>query len=153
MTGQTGKNSSLPNSLSIDYDSDQLCYSDAGTKTIECIHIDSRQVQTLATDCPYPFGIAVTDRVVYWSDWATRKIERVDKYSLTRLPPLNIPAGGTGNKLFGLVAVPKGCPPLTNICQYSKCPEEYICLPDGKGSKNCLCAKRFDVNEEPNCLM
>ncbi|XP_066245508.1 nidogen [Euwallacea similis] len=148
-----GKSVVLPNALAIDYDTEQLCYSDAGTKKIECVHIDTRQVQTIAVNCTYPFGIAVTDRLVYWSDWISKKIERVDKYTLIRLPSLNIPAGGSGNKLFGLAAVLSRCPSLSSICQYSRCPEEHICLPNGKGSKNCLCARSFNANEEPNCVI
>ncbi|CAH1124061.1 unnamed protein product [Ceutorhynchus assimilis] len=144
---------SLPNSLAIDYDTEELCYSDAGTKKIECVQIDTRRVQTIAVNCTYPFGIAITDKMVYWSDWISKKIERVDKHSLNRLPPLNVPAGGSGNKLFGLAAVPNSCPALANICQYTRCPEEHICLPDGKGSKSCLCARKSDVNEEPSCVM
>ncbi|KAH1019720.1 hypothetical protein HUJ04_009502 [Dendroctonus ponderosae] len=144
---------SLPNALAIDYDTDQLCYSDAGTKKIECVQIDTRQVQTIAINCTYPFGITVTDRLVYWSDWISKEIERVDKFTLARLPSLNIPAGGSGNKLFGLVAVPNRCPNLTNLCQHSRCPDEHICLPDGKGSKSCLCSRRTDVQEDPSCTI
>ncbi|KAL1489768.1 hypothetical protein ABEB36_013702 [Hypothenemus hampei] len=148
-----GSSVSLPNSLAIDYDTEQLCYSDAGTKKIECVQIDTKQIQTIAVNCTYPFGIAITDKQIYWSDWISKKIERVDKYSLTRLTPLNIPAGGLGNKLFGLVAVPNRCLSLTNLCQFTTCPEEHICLPDGKGSKSCLCSRRSDTNDEPNCVI
>lgn len=62
---------SLPNSLTIDYDTEQLCYADAGTKKIECVDIDSRAIRTIATNCTYPFGITVTDMHIYWSDWIT----------------------------------------------------------------------------------
>lgn len=60
---------SLPNSLTIDYETEQLCYADAGTKKIECIDIDSREKHTIAINCTYPFGIAITDKHIYWSDW------------------------------------------------------------------------------------
>ncbi|XP_030745606.1 nidogen-2 isoform X2 [Sitophilus oryzae] len=142
---------SLPNSLVIDFDTESLCYADAGTKKIECVQIDSRQRVTVAVNCSYPFGIAIVDNQVYWSDWISKKIERAEKYSSNRLPPLNIPVGGSGNKIFGLVAVPNHCRNLANVCQYSKCPDEHICLPDGKGSKSCVCARSIDSKEEPQC--
>ncbi|XP_050299870.1 nidogen [Anthonomus grandis grandis] len=144
---------SLPNSLAIDFDTDQLCYPDAGTKNIECVQIDNRQIQTIAINCTYPFGITITDKMVFWSDWISKKIERVDKYTLQRLPSLNVPAGGSGNKLFGLVAVPNSCPKLSNLCQYTTCQEEHICLPDGKGSKRCVCARLSDSTQEPGCTL
>ncbi|XP_060532500.1 nidogen [Cylas formicarius] len=139
---------SLPNSLTVDYETEQLCFADAGTKKIECVQIDTKQTQTIAVNCTYPFGIAVTDREVYWSDWISKKIERVDKYNLKRLPSLTVPLGGSGNKLFGLVAVPNSCPRQANVCEYSRCSEERICLPNGSGSRSCLCSYRVDAPEE-----
>ncbi|XP_044255979.1 nidogen [Tribolium madens] len=150
-----GESVSLPNSLTIDYDTEQLCYADAGTKKIECIDIDSKIRRTIATNCTYPFGITVTDKHIYWSDWITKKIERADKNTLTRLPPLQVPLGGSGNKLFGLVAVPQSCPQLTNVCQYYKdqCPVDHICLPNGAGSRTCVCTYKADSSETPSCKL
>lgn len=59
----------LPNSLTIDFETEQLCYADAGTKNIECVQIDSRERQTIAVNCTYPFGVTTTDKHVFWSDW------------------------------------------------------------------------------------
>lgn len=59
----------IPNSIAIDFDTESLCYADAGTKKIECVHIDTRQQRLIAENCTYPFGIAVTDEHIYWSDW------------------------------------------------------------------------------------
>jgi nidogen (entactin) len=150
-----GESVSLPNSLTIDYETEQLCYADAGTKKIECVDIDSKIKQTIATNCTYPFGITVTDKHIYWSDWITKKIERVEKNTLTRLPPLQVPLGGSGNKLFGLVAVPQSCPTLTNVCQYYKdqCPADHICLPNGTGSRTCVCTFKADTAETPSCTL
>lgn len=64
-----GENVQLPNSLVIDFETEQLCYADAGTKSIECVDIDVKLQRTIAVNCTYPFGIAVTSNHVYWSDW------------------------------------------------------------------------------------
>ncbi|KAF5302810.1 hypothetical protein FQA39_LY01990 [Lamprigera yunnana] len=135
-----GENVKLPNSLVIDFDMERLCYTDAGTKKIECVDIDSRNPYIIADNCTYPFGITVTNEHIYWSDWVVKKIERVDKRTLQRLKPLEVPLGGT-NKLYGLVAVPQHCIGLVNVCQYykSQCPVNHICLPNGSGSRRCLC--------------
>nr|CAI5831592.1 unnamed protein product [Callosobruchus analis] len=149
---------SLPNSLTIDYDTEQLCYADAGTHKIECVSIDSKTRQTVAVNCTYPFGIATTDKHIYWSDWISKQIERVDKYNLKRLPPIPVlPISGKGSRLFGLVAVANACPPVTNVCQSSyrnPCPAEHICLPNGMGSRRCMCAYRSDMPEDkPGCVL
>lgn len=80
----------------------------------------------------------------------------MDKYSLNRLKPLTVPLGGSGNKLFGLVAVDGNCPSLTNVCEYvrNQCPSGHICLPNGYGSKQCLCGYNTDnLNEKPTCTL
>jgi len=147
-----GKEISLPNSLAIDYETEELCFADAGTKKIECIQIDSRQKRTIATNCTYPFGVTVNDRYIFWSDWISKRVERVDKRTLQRLPPLKLPIVGAG-RLFEVVAVPLRCPNLQNICQYhDQCPPEHICLPDGRGSKTCACTYKADSPlEKPTC--
>jgi nidogen (entactin) len=68
----------LPNSLAVDWDTDELCFADAGKKTIACVHIETKQLRTVATKCSYPFGIAISPTHYYWTDWAT--------YVLCRLP-------------------------------------------------------------------
>lgn len=67
----SGEFVTLPNSLAIDWDSDELCYADAGTKSIECIQIDTMSRRTAAPDCTYPFGLAITPTHLYWTDWST----------------------------------------------------------------------------------
>lgn len=67
----SGDSVHLPNSLAIDFDTDELCYADAGTKSIECVQIDSRDKNTVAVNCSYPFGLTITDERYYWTDWTT----------------------------------------------------------------------------------
>ncbi|RZB39705.1 nidogen-1 [Asbolus verrucosus] len=72
------------------------------------------------------------------------------------LPPLQIPLGGSGIKLYGLVAVPQSCPTITNVCQYYKdqCPADHICLPNGGGSRTCVCTfNADDPSEIPSCTL
>ncbi|KAK2575184.1 hypothetical protein KPH14_003221 [Odynerus spinipes] len=131
----------LPNSLSIDWSTDELCWADAGTFTITCIEIDSREVNVVAKDLTYPFGLAISQNHYYWTDWKTHKIEQALKSSGERQPALSIPPGGSG-KLYGIAVVPETCPRVTNVCQYEngRCNEDQLCLPDGQGGRTCACA-------------
>ena len=61
----------LPNSLAIDWHNDELCYTDAGTKAIECISIENRSRKTIIKNLTYPFGLAISDYNYYWNDWIT----------------------------------------------------------------------------------
>ncbi|XP_017793749.1 PREDICTED: nidogen-2 [Habropoda laboriosa] len=131
----------LPNSLSIDWATDELCWADAGTFTISCMEIDSKQINVVANELSYPFGLAISHQHYYWTDWKTHKIEVAMKSSGDRKPAISVPPGGSG-KLYGIVAVPESCPRVTNVCQFEngRCNEEQLCLPDGHGGRSCVCA-------------
>ncbi|XP_047349035.1 nidogen-like isoform X3 [Vespa velutina] len=131
----------LPNSLSIDWATDELCWADAGTFTITCIEIANKEVNVVAKDLIYPFGLAISQNHYYWTDWKTHKIEQALKSNEERQPAISIPPGGNG-KLYGIVVVPETCPQVTNVCQYENgmCNKDQLCLPDGQGGRTCACA-------------
>ncbi|XP_018351270.1 PREDICTED: nidogen-2 isoform X3 [Trachymyrmex septentrionalis] len=131
----------LPNSLTIDWATDELCWADAGTFTISCIEIDSKRVTVVANELTYPFGLAISQNHYYWTDWKTHKIEVGMKTNGERRTPLSVPPGGSG-KLYGIVVVPESCPRVTNVCQYDngRCNKNQLCLPDGQGGRTCACA-------------
>ncbi|KAK0096570.1 hypothetical protein PV326_005114 [Microctonus aethiopoides] len=131
----------LPNSLSIDWAMDELCWSDAGTFTISCTPIDNRVVRVIAKNLAYPFGLAISADNYYWTDWKTHKIEVISKTTNEMEKSLSIPPGGSG-KLYGIVAVPESCPRVSNVCQYEngRCHKDQLCLPDGQGGRTCACA-------------
>ncbi|XP_043266975.1 nidogen isoform X2 [Venturia canescens] len=135
-----GDNVKLPNSLAIDWASDELCWADAGTFTISCTPIDTRQVHVVAKELSYPFGLAISQNHYYWTDWKTQKVEVAAKSTGERHKAINIPPGGSG-KLYGIVAVPEFCPRVSNVCQYEngRCHKDQLCLPDGLGGRTCAC--------------
>ncbi|XP_076174255.1 nidogen isoform X2 [Ptiloglossa arizonensis] len=131
----------LPNSLSIDWATNELCWADAGTFTINCMEIDSREINVVTNALTYPFGLAISQQNYYWTDWKTHKIEVAMKSTGDRKPAISIPPGGSG-KLYGIVVVPESCPRVTNVCQYEngRCNKDQLCLPDGQGGRTCVCA-------------
>ncbi|XP_060821543.1 nidogen-like isoform X2 [Bombus pascuorum] len=131
----------LPNSLSIDWAMDELCWADAGTFTISCMEIDSRNINVIANELTYPFGLAISQQNYYWTDWKTHKIEVAMKSTGDRKPPISVPPGGSG-KLYGIVVVPESCPRVTNACQFEngRCNKDQLCLPNGQSGRTCACA-------------
>lgn len=81
----------------------------------------------------------------------SKKVERIDKYTLKRLKPFGITLAGGTNKLYEIAAVQDDCPNLTNVCQYSQCPVGYICLPNGRGSRTCVCGEKIDSSSPSIC--
>ncbi|XP_046419384.1 nidogen isoform X1 [Neodiprion fabricii] len=131
----------LPNSLAIDWSTDELCWADAGSFSLNCANIDTRTVRIVAEKLSYPFGLAISQNHYYWTDWTTHKIEVASKNTGKRDKALRVPPGGSG-KLYGIVAVPEYCPRVSNVCQYEfgRCNSEQLCLPDGEGGRTCACA-------------
>ncbi|XP_017755219.1 PREDICTED: nidogen-2 isoform X2 [Eufriesea mexicana] len=131
----------LPNSLSIDWTMDELCWADAGTFTISCMEIDSREINVVANQLTYPFGLAISQQNYYWTDWKTHKIEVAMKSTGDRKPAISVPPGANG-KLYGIVVVPESCPRVTNACQFEngRCNKDQLCLPNGQSGRTCVCA-------------
>jgi len=59
----------LPNSLTIDYDRDEICWADAGVFKIECIGVDGDNRRVIVSDVKYPFGLTYYDQQLFWTDW------------------------------------------------------------------------------------
>ncbi|KAF4523621.1 hypothetical protein B566_EDAN010130, partial [Ephemera danica] len=66
------QNLTWPNGLAIDHEKGRLYWADGGTKAIEYAFLDGE-------DLPHPFGLAVFEDHIYWSDWDTTSIHTADK--------------------------------------------------------------------------
>ncbi|XP_017069043.1 nidogen [Drosophila eugracilis] len=136
-----GKDSvTLPNSLVVLDNSGEVCYADAGTKKVECIDPQNRQIRTISNELSYPFGITFTHDQFYWTDWTTKKVEIVDSMG-TRQQPIQPPFFGS-HKMYGMTVVEQNCPQYQSACQINNggCTDSRICLvnrqaPSGKSCK------------------
>ncbi|CAH0407109.1 unnamed protein product [Chilo suppressalis] len=126
----------LPNSLAIDWSRDRLCYADAGLHSIKCVDIDTREKETIAANCTYPFGLAINGNKFYWSDWKTLKIEYIDNETQQKG---QVPIATASRRLYGVAVAPDSCPRVGNVCQHrnGNCELTQLCLPDGRGSRTC----------------
>ncbi|GFR28637.1 putative vitellogenin receptor [Trichonephila clavata] len=70
-----------PNGLTIDKENAQLVWADARRHVIEACNLDGQHRRVLVSDVPHPYGIAVTNRFIYWTDWSERSILRVNKHT------------------------------------------------------------------------
>ncbi|XP_042909584.1 low-density lipoprotein receptor-related protein 4 [Parasteatoda tepidariorum] len=70
-----------PNGLTIDKENAQLVWADARRHVIEACNLDGHHRRILVSDVPHPYGIAVTARYIYWTDWSERSILRANKHT------------------------------------------------------------------------
>lgn len=50
-------------------------------QVIEACDLHGNNRRILVGDVPHPYGIAVTNRHIYWTDWSERSILRVSKHT------------------------------------------------------------------------
>ncbi|XP_075974166.1 nidogen [Anticarsia gemmatalis] len=127
----------LPNSLAIDWVRDRLCYADAGHNNIKCVSIDTREKETIATNCSYPFGLAINGDNFYWTDWRTLKIESIDVGTQVRG---QVPIATASRRLYGVAVAPDQCPQISSPCMYRNggCSAEQLCLSNGNYGRTCV---------------
>ena len=62
-----------PNGLTIDYATSRLYWVDAFFDKIETSDLEGRVRRNLLR-VPHPYGIAVRNSILYWTDWMTRSV-------------------------------------------------------------------------------
>ncbi|XP_029438438.1 low-density lipoprotein receptor-related protein 4 isoform X2 [Rhinatrema bivittatum] len=70
-----------PNGLTLDYDTRRIFWVDAHLDRIESADLNGKLRQVLISHVSHPFALTQQDRWIYWTDWQTKSIQRVDKYS------------------------------------------------------------------------
>ncbi|KAI9561912.1 hypothetical protein GHT06_012874 [Daphnia sinensis] len=130
----------LPNSLTIDFENEEICWADAGVRRIECANLEGGNRKVIRSDVKYPFGLTHYGQRLFWTDWEEKTIKSASKdENDTDNISLQVPLGGQG-KLYGIVAVPETCPRVQSTCQVASggCNAEQICLPNGTNGRTCL---------------
>lgn len=133
----------LPNGLTIDYYTQQICWGDAGVNRIECIRSDGAGRRVITEDAPYPFDITFYGSTIYWSDWTINGVPSIDRDGGESGEPLTLPVGGNG-RLYGIAAVGEYCPRVTNACMRQNGGCRYLCLPTPNGGRTCACPDDVD---------
>lgn len=71
-----------PNGLTLDWPNGRIYWVDAQAQTIESATIDGKDRRKILEDyVQHPFGLAVFENRLYWSDWMTMSIESCDKFT------------------------------------------------------------------------
>ncbi len=130
----------LPNSLTVDYEGQRLCWADAGVFRIECSDLEGGQRRIIRSDVKYPFGLTLYQGSLFWTDWQEKVIRSAHLETGEAGPSLPVPLGGQG-KIYAVVAVPATCPPIFTHCQQGAggCQaRQQLCLPSASTGRTCL---------------
>lgn len=77
-----GDDVNWPNGITLDWPNDRLYWVDAKLKTIESIGLDGKNRRKVIEGVlKHPYGIAVFENDIYWSDWKTKSIQKCNKFN------------------------------------------------------------------------
>ena len=68
-----------PNGLAVDRPTGRLYWNDAKLNTIESSDLHGNDRRTIITGVLHPYGLVVVGNHVYWTDWQTKALHRVEK--------------------------------------------------------------------------
>ncbi|KAF6719202.1 Nidogen-1 [Oryzias melastigma] len=71
----------LPNALTYDYSTDQVCWADAGTKRLECVSPNGSGRRVIHPNLNYPFSMVYYRDHFYYTDWRRDGVIAVNRDS------------------------------------------------------------------------
>ncbi|GFR86359.1 low-density lipoprotein receptor-related protein 6 [Elysia marginata] len=128
-----------PNGLALDLAKSRLYWGDAIEDNIESANLDGTDRKILVSEkLPHIFGFSVLDEFIYWTDWQSRSIERVNKWTgknrtsiVDELPDvMGLKAAhitGSGSELSGTNICADNNGNCSHLCLYRPEPLRHVC--------------------------
>ncbi|XP_055996988.1 low-density lipoprotein receptor-related protein 4-like isoform X3 [Ostrea edulis] len=143
----------FPNGLSIDYDMQRLYWVDAKLDRIETSDFNGDHRVVLINDVIHPFGLAVYDTYIYWTDWQTEQIERASKR--TGLDRTVILKNLVGLMDIEFVAPDRqngnsGCGGCSHLCLTTPNGFQCACPDKADHKRPCVSAHNKEVSSDKN---
>ncbi|GAB1611093.1 nidogen-1-like isoform X2, partial [Argonauta hians] len=144
----------LPNGITLDLHTSQLCWGDKVLSKIECVHVSGVGRRVVYKLEGHEFGIfdmVFTDNNLYWTDWTKSTISNIRWNANKPSQPLRTPIGGHG-KMYGIATITDSCPRYTNACARDNGGCHNLCLPTFGSGRTCLCPDGMDSKDCSNLM-
>ena len=122
----------------------RIIWADSKTHSIEMVDLNGANRRKLAEDLPSPYGVAVMDQYLYWTDWQSKTINRISLESdyISASHPTNVKIEIFAKSLSNLVdirAVYQEEEEQHNMCQVNNGGCSHLCLRNTAPGYSCLC--------------
>lgn len=141
-----------PSGLTQDPESRRLYWaSQSHPKAIESADFDGKNRQVLVrNDKEEPYAVTLYQDYVYWSDWSTGDIERVNKYTGENRTLVHSDLAYTSSLLVFHAARQTG----DNLCRINNggCSHLCLALPAKRGGMTCACPTHYTLRDDGSCI-
>jgi len=140
-----------PNGIAVDETLDRIFWTDAQRDTIESADLNGDDRRLVISDVYHPFGIAVFEDNVYWSDWHDFRLFTCNKFTGRNIRMLL----ETPYRMNGISIHYSVFHSLSNPCKSSDC--SHLCIPisvadGGKEFYSCKCPEgMYLLSDGINC--
>jgi len=117
------------NGIAVDETIDRIFWADAQRDTIESATIEGTDRRVVVNDANHPFGVAVFEDRVYWSDWHENRLFSANKFNGRDIRVLL----ETHHRINGISIYHTVPTSVHNACFESQC--SHLCIPAGVVSR------------------
>lgn len=140
-----------PNSLTIDYETEELFWADAREDYIAVSDLNGKNIRIIASRTKIPdlrlhhvFAITLWEDYIYWTDWETKSVERAHKYYGNHTKTLTTMV----HRPMDLrVYHPFRQPERANPCDSANCSALCLLTPEEPYYK-CMCPENFVLSDD-----
>ncbi|XP_002741307.2 prolow-density lipoprotein receptor-related protein 1-like [Saccoglossus kowalevskii] len=136
-----------PGGLAIDLNLNKLYYTDAGDQSIHASDFNGENAQIIFTPSPtsQPWGIAVTDDKIYWSEKNSEEIMYVDKTN----PGVQTVLRNRSPNVMDIVVYDEQTQnaEIVNACYDNNGDCQQLCLPTSASERVCKCTAGFTIDD------
>lgn len=127
-----------PNGLTLDWPNNRLYWIDAKLQSIDSSKLDgSDRRRVIEKISNHPYGIAVFQDKLFWSDWEARCIQSCDKFTGKNAVHESM--------IYDLEIFHSALQPsANNPCQDTQC--SHLCLLNSNNSHSCECPIHFELS-------
>ncbi|XP_006822699.1 LOW QUALITY PROTEIN: low-density lipoprotein receptor-related protein 6-like [Saccoglossus kowalevskii] len=138
------------NGLTIDYSDRRMYWTDLDMNQIESADLMGQHRRSVIGEkLPKPFGLTQYQDYIYWTDWATRSIERVNKTSGENRTRIQ----GQLDYVMDILVFHASRQSGSNQCALNNNGCEYLCFADppnliGELQSHCACPTHYTLRED-----